>query len=136
VSCSLVEVDGGSPPAAVQAIVDYSADWNGRNGVTGGLIWTPRYFTQVIEGNQTTVQLLYDRILRDTRHEKVELIDACDVPERAFADWSLAYSGGTSYVQERLARLHAAAPAGADLHDVDALRRLIHELVSVGGISH
>ena len=104
--------------------------------MTGVLIWTPRYFAQVIEGNRAAVQLLYDRILRDTRHEKVELVDARDVPDRAFADWSLAYSGGTSYVQERLARLHAPAAGRADPHDVDALRRLIHELVSAGGISH
>ncbi len=66
---------------------------NGRDSITGVIVFADRQFAQVIEGPEAAVNALYTRILADWRHSDVQLDvrEACT--RRRFPSWSMAYVG-------------------------------------------
>lgn len=48
---------------------------------------------QALEGDQQAVRKLYGVIVKDVRHERVELLDEQFVDERVFGRWSMAQVG-------------------------------------------
>jgi hypothetical protein len=65
---------------------------NNKLGVTGMLLYKSGNFLQVLEGEESVVQPLFDKIAEDTRHHQVTLIAKRPVSERHFAGWSMAFS--------------------------------------------
>lgn len=98
---------------------------NARMDVTGALIFTGRHFAQILEGEAATIDRLIVRIAKDDRHGGLRIVEVVPVAERAFATWSLAYSGGMDYVDRKV----RALLCGGTATDVHALRSLMEELV-------
>lgn len=73
----------------IEAILHASRRNNERDGLTGALLVGERHFLQVLEGSRTALGACMTRIMRDPRHEAIELISAGEVPARLFADWSM-----------------------------------------------
>jgi hypothetical protein len=65
---------------------------NTRQGITGQLAYADGVFLQCVEGSATALSALWHKLLDDTRHHSVELIDRRAVEQRLFGDWSLAFS--------------------------------------------
>jgi hypothetical protein len=63
---------------------------NKKTGVTGAMLITDDEFVQTLEGPEPVVRELYERIYRDKRHERIELLESGDVPERVFGRWAMA----------------------------------------------
>lgn len=63
---------------------------NKEQDITGALLVTDDSFVQALEGDQSAVRQLYGVIVRDVRHERVELLDEQYVDERVFGRWSMA----------------------------------------------
>lgn len=63
---------------------------NKARGVSGALLVHGDWFVQVLEGEQATVQALFDTIAGDPRHESVTLLESQAVPQRRFARWAMA----------------------------------------------
>ena len=66
--------------------------------VTGALVATPTHFAQVLEGPETSLQMLMASIQRDPRHSDMAMAPMAIQPRREFTRWSLAYCGESSYV--------------------------------------
>ncbi|MEM6300171.1 MAG: BLUF domain-containing protein [Pseudomonadota bacterium] len=64
---------------------------NGDSDITGLLLHRGDSFFQVIEGQQTSVQELFDRIRKDDRHHRVEIVTEGPIGEREYADWQMAF---------------------------------------------
>lgn len=67
---------------------------NARNqtlNVTGILLYGQEQFLQVLEGEQTQVQALYESIRQDPRHRDVTTFADKEIQQRAFAGWAMAY---------------------------------------------
>jgi hypothetical protein len=64
---------------------------NMRIGVTGALLYTARRFAQVLEGPPEAVDSIFETIQCDLRHDHVTVLEVSHPPERAFADWSMAF---------------------------------------------
>ena len=77
--------------AALENIMNVSRRNNRKLGVTGALCSSPRGFLQILEGPANAVNELYNRIVRDTRHSAVTLLEYAPIPYRDFANWSMAY---------------------------------------------
>jgi hypothetical protein len=75
-------------------ILSVSRRNNERVGVSGLLVSGGRRFLQVLEGPEQAVLATYTRIQRDDRHRAFVILSATPVQERAFGDWSMAYSDG------------------------------------------
>lgn len=83
---------------AIGDIVAVSRSRNASLGVTGALLFARGKFAQFLEGSEDAVTMLRDSIERDPRHGRIDTIAAGPAPSRRFADWSLAYAGGSQFV--------------------------------------
>ena len=73
----------------LHAILKQSKPGNAALGITGVLCYSGGIFLQVLEGGRSQVNQLYARLLRDTRHQGVELLLYQTIGERRFAGWSM-----------------------------------------------
>ena len=62
--------------------------------LTGMLMFSADCFIQTLEGPETTLLRLFERIRRDPRHRDVIVLEEGSTSRRAFADWSMAFSAG------------------------------------------
>lgn len=72
-------------------ILQVAREKNARLGVTGMLLYKDGNFMQLLEGEASVVQALYDTIARDERHCDPIVMLADTVDERLFADWSMGF---------------------------------------------
>ena len=59
--------------------------------VTGLLLYKDGNFLQVLEGEETVIQILLARIREDPRHAGVIILLAQPIEARDFPDWSMAF---------------------------------------------
>lgn len=85
-------------------------------GVSGRLWYTPRYFAQVLEGTQATVEAFYDRIRMDARHADVTLVRQRKLPYRRFDRPMWVFAGNEDPMMRRLLEV----PPG-DARDFDTI---------------
>lgn len=64
---------------------------NSATAVTGILIYFRGNFIQYIEGEEETIDQLYEKIAKDKRHHDLTELDSGFNKERAFSDWSMAF---------------------------------------------
>jgi len=70
-------------------ITSDSLPFNERYNITGVLLFDGEYFFQVIEGESEHVDVLFERIKIDRRHNNVMKVTEIIVPKRDFGDWHL-----------------------------------------------
>ena len=80
---------GAMQQHVLSAIAKTSAENNKRDGVVGVLILSGNQFLQVLEGPVRYVNQLYIRIIKDARHQGVELIKYELIDSPYFFDWSM-----------------------------------------------
>ena len=59
--------------------------------VTGLLCFNTTHFLQCLEGSRSAVNATYHRILNDTRHKNIIMLNYCEIFEREFENWSMGY---------------------------------------------
>jgi hypothetical protein len=112
----------------VDRIVAVARRENERLGVTGALVFTRAHFAQVLEGEEKAVETLMRRIRRDRRHDSVTVVSEGQRDGRLFPQWSMAYSGGSLYVDRHIKPLLAPGAEQASTgHLAEKLVRLIRE---------
>ncbi|HYI43546.1 MAG TPA: BLUF domain-containing protein [Sphingomicrobium sp.] len=62
---------------------------NALDGITGMLVFNGTRFLQVIEGSETAIDDLVERLRRDRRHSAFEVRDERAIEARSFPDWSM-----------------------------------------------
>jgi len=60
-------------------------------GITGVLCQGQGLFIQILEGERSTVNRLYNTIIKDKRHQDVELVAIEEIQTRKFPNWSMAH---------------------------------------------
>ena len=83
---SLARIDGTSD---LDDIETNSRDWNARNDVTGFLIFNGTHFLQLIEGPETVIDALVERVRNDPRHAGFAIRDRQKIERRSFPRWPL-----------------------------------------------
>ncbi|NTS77033.1 BLUF domain-containing protein [Catenovulum sp. SM1970] len=74
---------------SLSALVLNSKTKNSKNGVTGALLYNGDHFVQVLEGDKSYLEALYQKILVDSRHQDVRLLFKYPVKTRAFNAWAM-----------------------------------------------
>jgi hypothetical protein len=77
--------------ADLEAILEKSRQNNAKTGITGMLLYRNGSFFQVLEGDRSAVETLFETIAADTRHLRVTKIVIEPIAERAFASWTMGY---------------------------------------------
>ena len=75
----------------VLAILATAREYNHLYGVTGVLLHREGSFFQVLEGHEADVRSVFERISRDSRHERIELLFDETIAEREFPDWRMGF---------------------------------------------
>lgn len=76
----------------IQGILATSRKNNGRDGVTGGLLFSDGCFAQVLEGPLKMIEGAFERIQCDERHQTVTVLQSGSIAARDFPDWSMAFT--------------------------------------------
>jgi hypothetical protein len=93
VSHSNSDINDHAANAIIQDILMTSRARNGRLGVTGALLYSEGCFSQVLEGEKSSIDAIYESIQRDVRHRDMTLLSFKPTPHRYFPQWSMAYAG-------------------------------------------
>lgn len=59
-------------------------------GVTGVLFYSEGKFIQLIEGSETNIKTLYEKLSADPRHHNLQLHKQGEMAKRLFPDWTMA----------------------------------------------
>ena len=84
---SLARLDLGAPD--LENIHRTALQLNALDGITGMLVFNGTHFLQIIEGAQSAIEDLVERLRRDPRHSGFEVRDQHQVEARSFPDWSM-----------------------------------------------
>lgn len=76
----------------ISLLLTVSRKRNLENNITGLLLYADGNFIQIIEGNEVDVNLLFDKIQKDSRHKNVITVVNEKIKKRSFSDWSMGYS--------------------------------------------
>lgn len=115
---------GGQPLSVVAGIASAARAANSRMDITGLLVFDGQRFCQHLEGPQTALLKLIERIRSDARHTEVEVLHHGRISARRYQNFSLAFS--TLEDPEALARLHRLDGAAA-LAAFDAVRGALED---------
>jgi hypothetical protein len=88
----------------LMAILEVARFRNRKDDLTGLLCYADRLFLQVIEGPPEAVCETFYRILRDTRHCRIRLLDFRHTPTRLFDDWTMGFAGVGEITSEIVAK--------------------------------
>jgi hypothetical protein len=77
--------------ADIEAILRSARTNNPLEGITGVLIFNGGAFMQILEGSESAVDEMKERLQRDQRHSNFFIREERIIKERAFPDWSMAY---------------------------------------------
>ena len=84
----------------VRELIRKSEENNQEAGVTGVLLATETHFLQVLEGGFDEVNELFMHIVRDPRHDRVQLIAFDCVESRLYGGWAMHGVGVFDFNQE------------------------------------
>jgi hypothetical protein len=89
----LIYASRSTGPITDQVVEDVllkSQDNNSNSGITGVLcVCGENIFMQVLEGGRDEVNRLYGRVIHDTRHADVTLLEYSEIAERGFTNWRM-----------------------------------------------
>lgn len=91
-----------APEQVIDDIVTKARTFNAANGITGALACTREHFAQLLEGPGLVLEQLMHRIEQDPRHTDVTTLRVSDIALHRLPDWSMAYSGPSSYVARQI----------------------------------
>lgn len=72
-------------------ILSTARNFNGKNGLTGCLLYNDRHFVQILEGEFGVLNELYASIRKDKRHSNIITLHMKEIEERSFPDWTMAF---------------------------------------------
>jgi hypothetical protein len=98
----------------VDAILDTSARNNPARGITGLLLFNGRNFLQLLEGEDSEIASLMDRINGDARHSGVSVLDRRAIDARTCPDWAMKRVLIAESIASRREMLESDLPQGLD----------------------
>lgn len=98
---------------SVDEILQTSRRNNGRDRLSGLLLFNGKRFLQLLEGAEPMVEAAYARIQRDDRHFAVVKLSERKIEEREFGGWEMAFerfvADRREVVGEKVAQLTQSA---------------------------
>ncbi|MEQ8515253.1 MAG: BLUF domain-containing protein [Chromatocurvus sp.] len=77
--------------ADVVELLRIAREYNAARNVTGLLLMRGDSFFQVLEGDRDDVHAIFERVIADPRHHRVEVLFEEPLAEREFGDWRMGF---------------------------------------------
>lgn len=84
------KLTGGIQPNVARILLKSRAN-NEKNGLVGVLYFGDNNFFQCLEGEQSAVEKLYEKLLLDPRHKDLQIIVKKPIDTLSFSNWSMKY---------------------------------------------
>lgn len=81
----------------IRAIHETATRRNREAGLSGVLLFSDRFFLQLLEGPRLSLTETLGRILADHRHDNIRLCSAQEVHTRMFPSWSMRLVNGNPH---------------------------------------
>lgn len=94
--------ESGDKHPAIAEILAQSRRNNQPNNIGGVLCYGDGFFFQCLEGERSSVEHLYDRLLNDPRHRDVTLLSKRPVAQRMFKLWSMKFMNVDAKIRRML----------------------------------
>jgi hypothetical protein len=111
------QATGAFTASELNELVEVSRRNNKKHGITGAMLYVENAFIQVIEGEDTAIGQLLDKLRTDTRHRNIRILSDKLAQVRNFQNWSMgivkAAEVDRPQVLEEL-RLASTANGGAE----------------------
>jgi len=120
--------DADAFAANVDQILAVSRRNNGRDGITGALLFNAGCFAQVLEGPLDAVEVAFERIQQDEQRGEVSLLTLEPVAARSFPNWAMGFVGQSAANAARFARVGADSGFDPSRLSGDDLRALLRNL--------
>ncbi|MBC8082611.1 MAG: BLUF domain-containing protein [Hymenobacter sp.] len=78
--------------AELGRLVSQARIYNYSQSITGILLYAEQQFLQVLEGEKTAVEELYDRIAEDPRHTDLTIVLDGPAPQPFFPAWNMGFN--------------------------------------------
>ena len=78
----------------IRKIHEIAVSRNSSNNISGVLLFTDRFFLQLLEGPRLAVTECLGRILNDDRHDRIRLSSVEEVSARMFGEWNMRLVSG------------------------------------------
>ena len=82
---------GKMPEAGLDELLSVSRQNNRAAGITGMLLYLDGNFIQYLEGDESAVRGIFDKIKSDPRHHNVIVVDEGQTDRRLFDDWAMGF---------------------------------------------
>ena len=76
----------------LKGLLEQSRENNAKIDVTGMLLYRDGFFIQALEGEETIIMPLYEKIAQDKRHKNIMLVYKSEIEERSFDKWAMGLS--------------------------------------------
>jgi hypothetical protein len=113
----------------VTDILTVSMARNTSFNITGMLIVTPRYFTQLMEGSLPAIESVMARIEADTRHTDIAMMLKGPLAKRIGGAWRLVRFEAGSFEERHVTPLLERCHADCNDENATALMALIRQLL-------
>ncbi len=84
--------DGRGMIKELNTILAASQRNNEKASITGALIFDTLWFIQILEGEREVVSATLCRIMRDSRHDELTVMDCRPAEQRLFANWWMGFA--------------------------------------------
>lgn len=75
----------------LKTLLDGARELNRAQGITGFLLYFNQSFMQILEGQRSRLQAVWERIRRDPRHHNLRIVFEGGIQQRAFVGWSMGF---------------------------------------------
>ena len=95
--------------ASITKMVNNLQERNRLAGVNGILLMHDHFYLQLLEGERSTVNKIYNRIVSDYRHANVTLLKYHDTQREEFVNWNLAVLDSSTCSEENCSTIIAGS---------------------------
>lgn len=120
----------GATLADIEALCAHARQHNAAHGITGVLVHGDGVFMQALEGGRQAVNALYAQILRDGRHQDVQLLHYEEIAERCFGGWTMGVVNASRINPATLLKYGEQAALNPYAMPGHASLALLHELAA------
>lgn len=100
-------------------LLKFAREKNAKAGVTGILLFYSGSFFQVLEGPESAVRQIYERISKDSRHSKMLKIIEEPVERRDFENWTMGFANVKIKDLKSIAGLNDFFNRGSCFYDLE-----------------
>ncbi len=118
----LVYASAATKPFSKKQLVELlklSRARNAERDVTGVLLLAEGTFFQVLEGEEETVEALFQHISKDPRHARILMVARTEIEERLFGDWSMGFQRMKAADLKKYTGFNDMLSPGSTLVDID-----------------